>query len=282
MVLTVFLAASMSAAQAPPSPAVSCIATLGSSAADQLCLGEQEAKLGAASPVGTPERRNHLEAAADHYRRASDLGTSDVRLSALTALARIYDTPQLDDPARREVVLRELIVLSPTDPRFAFDLAALQEAQAFPDTAEQTLLDARQRHADNIETYKQLAQFYARRVTALSTAAREQTPAELLSPGQPDSNGVYQIGGNFPPPRREGIPLYPDEAQAAGIQGGVQAEIVIDREGLVTDARIVKSIPLLDEAALNAVRDWRFEPTIVDGRAVPVRMVVTVNFTLSR
>ena len=50
----------------------------------------------------------------------------------------------------------------------------------------------------------------------------------------------------------------------------------------MTDARIVKSVPLLDEAALSAVRDWRFEPTMVEGRAVPVRMVVTVNFTLSK
>jgi TonB family protein len=36
---------------------------------------------------------------------------------------------------------------------------------------------------------------------------------------------------------------------------------------------------MLDEAALQAVRNWRFEPAYVDGRAVPVRMVVTVNFT---
>lgn len=46
------------------------------------------------------------------------------------------------------------------------------------------------------------------------------------------------------------------------------------------DARIVRSIPLLDEAALEAVRKWEFEPTPVDGQAVPVRMNVTVNFTL--
>ena len=62
----------------------------------------------------------------------------------------------------------------------------------------------------------------------------------------------------------------------------MQAEIVIDHEGIVTDARIVKSIPLLDDAALRAVRGWRFEPTIIDGRPVPVRMVVTVSFTLSK
>jgi TonB family protein len=276
------LAASMSAAQAAPSTSIGCAASMGSAAMDQLCLGEQEANLAAAFPAGTAERKRHFEAAADYFRRASDLGSSDVRLTALTALAKIYDTHQLNDPARREVVLRELIVLSPTDPRFAFDLAVLQEAQGFPDAAEHTLLDVRERHAENIEPYKRLAQFYARRVTALSAAARDQTPAELPNPGQPDGNGVYQIGGNFPPPRREGVAVYPDEAQAAGVQGGVEAEIVIDQDGMVKDARIVKSIPLLDEAALKSVREWRFEPTVVEGRPVPVRMTVTVRFTLSQ
>lgn len=148
--------------------------------------------------------------------------------------------------------------------------------------AEDTLLSTRQRLPADIEVYRRLAQFYARRVTALDTVARQQRPSELPNPGEPDRDGVYEVGANFPAPRRQGMAVYPDQAQAAGIQGGVQAEIVIDPEGIVTDARIVKSIPLLDEAALRAVRDWRFEPTMVDGQPVPVRMVVTVNFTLSK
>jgi len=48
----------------------------------------------------------------------------------------------------------------------------------------------------------------------------------------------------------------------------------------VTEARVVRSNPLLDEAALKAVREWRYDPTMVNGRAVPVRMTVTVNFSL--
>jgi len=76
------------------------------------------------------------------------------------------------------------------------------------------------------------------------------------------------------------VPHYPPDAMAAGIAGTVGAELVIDPSGHVTDARIVRSIPLLDEAALAAVREWRFEPTMVNGEPVPVRMTVTVNFTL--
>ena len=262
-------------------PAAPCVGS-GPSGALQLCLGEEEAKRGEALPQGSAERRRHLETAAEHYRRASDVGASDLKVKALTALAQTYDVRGLNEPGRREGVLRELIVAVPEDPRFAFDLAAVQESQGFPESAEDTLLSARQRHPAEVETFRRLAQFYARRVTALQMSLREQTPADPPNPGEPDADGIYRIGRDLPPPSRAGVPRFPDEAQSAGIQGSVQAEIVIDPTGAVAEARVVKSIPLLDDAALKAVREWRFEPTIVNGQPVPVRMVVTVNFTLSK
>jgi len=84
------------------------------------------------------------------------------------------------------------------------------------------------------------------------------------------------------PPQRLDVARYPAEAQAAGISGVVLAEITISEEGRVVDARIVRSIPLLDEPALRAVREWRFDPVLLNGRAVPVKMVVNVNFTLAK
>ena len=48
----------------------------------------------------------------------------------------------------------------------------------------------------------------------------------------------------------------------------------------VTDAKVLRSIPLLDAAALDAVRQWVFTPTTLNGQPVPVIMTVTVNFTL--
>jgi periplasmic protein TonB len=60
------------------------------------------------------------------------------------------------------------------------------------------------------------------------------------------------------------------------------AEITVNEAGVVSDARILKSNPVLDDAALKAVREWRYDPTIVDGKAVPVKMTVTVNFSLRR
>jgi protein TonB len=90
---------------------------------------------------------------------------------------------------------------------------------------------------------------------------------------------VYRVGGPVAAPLRLDVPKYPPDAVAAGITGAVLAEIVISESGNVTDAKVVRSIPLLDDAALQAVRNWHFEPTMVNGQGVPVRMVVTVNFT---
>ena len=70
----------------------------------------------------------------------------------------------------------------------------------------------------------------------------------------------------------------PEDAKLLGVEGAVRIEVVIDEDGSVQDATIVRSVPLLDAEALRAVRHWRFAPTIVDGKAVPVRMQVVVNF----
>jgi protein TonB len=75
-------------------------------------------------------------------------------------------------------------------------------------------------------------------------------------------------------------PVYPATAQTARIQGLVVLEALIGPDGKVSDAKIVQSIPLLDQAAVDAVKQWEFTPTMVDGAAVPVLMTVSVNFAL--
>jgi protein TonB len=65
------------------------------------------------------------------------------------------------------------------------------------------------------------------------------------------------------------------------VQGVVIMEATIGVDGKVTDVRLLRPIPLLDQAALEAVRQWEYEPTIVNGVAVPVVMTVTLNFALT-
>jgi protein TonB len=64
------------------------------------------------------------------------------------------------------------------------------------------------------------------------------------------------------------------------VQGVVTLEATIGPDGRVQDARVLRSIPLLDQAALDAVKQWEFTPTLVDGKTVPVISAVTVNFSL--
>jgi protein TonB len=75
-------------------------------------------------------------------------------------------------------------------------------------------------------------------------------------------------------------PVYPAGAQAQRVQGVVIIEAIIDPSGSVANARILRSILPLDEAALSAVSRWQFTPTAVNGVPVAVWMTVTVNFTL--
>jgi protein TonB len=80
----------------------------------------------------------------------------------------------------------------------------------------------------------------------------------------------------------EAAPLYPTIAQKAGIEGVVIIEAVIAVDGSVRDARVLKSVALLDRAAIDAVKQWRYAPTRLNGVAVPVIVTVTVQFRLQR
>jgi protein TonB len=79
---------------------------------------------------------------------------------------------------------------------------------------------------------------------------------------------------------KDAMPVYPDIAMRARIGGMVILEATIDARGRVTNVRVLRSAPLLDQAAIDAVRQWEFTPTRLNGVAIPVVMTVTVHFTL--
>lgn len=103
-----------------------------------------------------------------------------------------------------------------------------------------------------------------------STAATERAPV--------------RIGGNIRPPRKiEDVrPIYPQAMREAGLEGFVPLGAVIDTEGRVSSVRLIGSHahPELARAAVDAVRQWRFTPTLLNGEAVEVFMNVTVRFSL--
>jgi protein TonB len=75
-------------------------------------------------------------------------------------------------------------------------------------------------------------------------------------------------------------PLYPDLAREAGVDGTVMVQALVDKSGRVRDTRVVKSIPMLDAAAVAAVKQWVFKPALSNNRPVAVWVAVPVRFTL--
>ena len=93
-----------------------------------------------------------------------------------------------------------------------------------------------------------------------------------------------RVGGVIKPPTRlvHVNPVYPRIALASRREGMVILEALIGEDGFVRQVRVLRSAPLFDQAAVDAVEQWRFSPTLLNGEPVPVVMTVTVGFTLEK
>ena len=102
------------------------------------------------------------------------------------------------------------------------------------------------------------------------------TPPPLVDGLQP-----VRVGGNIKAPTKlhDVRPEYPADALNAGVSGMVIVEATIDTQGNIHTTKVLRSIPMLDAAAVEAVKGWKFTPTHLNGSPVPVIMTVTVNFT---
>jgi TonB family protein len=96
------------------------------------------------------------------------------------------------------------------------------------------------------------------------------------------AQGAVKVEGDMKPPKlvKEVRPVYPEVARLAEVQGVVILSVKADEKGQVVDVMVLRSIPLLDQAAIDAVRQWVYEPTIIDGKAAPIVFTVTVRFQL--
>lgn len=100
----------------------------------------------------------------------------------------------------------------------------------------------------------------------------------------PTAEPPRRVGGSIRQPTKihDVQPIYPAIAQSAHVEGIVILEAVIDERGRVTETRILRHVPLLDDAAEAAVRQWVYSPTLLNGQPIPVVMTVTVQFKLER
>jgi TonB family protein len=99
------------------------------------------------------------------------------------------------------------------------------------------------------------------------------------------SDAMVPCGGNVTMPQvvKDQKPSYTSAAMRAGIQGSVEVEAVVGSDGSIADARVVRPLHVdLDEAALAAVRAWKFTPGLMNGKPVPVLVDIEMSFALSR
>ena len=108
------------------------------------------------------------------------------------------------------------------------------------------------------------------------------TPGALAPAPAPVEQKLFRVGGIIREPKKvlHVAPEYPELARRAGVEGVVVLEAVVDVSGRVTQVRVLRPVALLDAAAVNAVRPWRYSPTELNGVPVPVLMTVTVRFAL--
>jgi protein TonB len=101
-------------------------------------------------------------------------------------------------------------------------------------------------------------------------------PAPPTAPQRIRQGGIVQAAKLIYQPQ----PIYPVLARQTGIQGAVVLRAVIGDDGNVSELQVISGHPLLVQAALNAVKQWRYQPTMLNGEPVEVETTITVSFVL--
>ena len=112
----------------------------------------------------------------------------------------------------------------------------------------------------------------------LNTAARPLAPPT----GKP--NAPVRVGGRVRPPKAivQTHPNYPPLARQARVEGQVLVDAILDEQGNVIDMKVVSGPPLLYQAALDALKTWKYEPTYLNDQPIAVEMIVTITFQLGQ
>jgi len=92
--------------------------------------------------------------------------------------------------------------------------------------------------------------------------------------------GQYVYVEELPEAVSKALPIYPDLAREAGVDGTVNVQALVGKDGKVKDTKVVKSVPMLDAAAVTAVRQWVFKPALSNNQPVAVWVMVPVRFSL--
>jgi protein TonB len=110
------------------------------------------------------------------------------------------------------------------------------------------------------------------------------TAARPVAPPPSGKAGPVRVGGRVRPPKAivQTHPNYPPLARQARVQGQVLVDAILDEQGNVIDMKVVSGPPLLYQAALEALKTWKYEPTYLNEQPIAVEMIVTITFQLGQ
>jgi protein TonB len=112
--------------------------------------------------------------------------------------------------------------------------------------------------------------------------AEPPPPPPPPPPAPPARRGPVRIGGKIEAPAlvHRVDPIYPDIAAVAKVTGVVILEATVDADGAVESVKVLRSVKLLDSAAIAAVKQWRYSPLVLNGVATPFVLTVTLTFSI--
>jgi len=199
--------------------------------------------------------------------------------AVFAALAGLHSQPL--DPHRLLAVADEWTRAEPTNPQPLLVMSRAHMALASAAKGNSAEAAAHVERANRaFEDATRLTQAQASPTTPRPIGQGGEMRSSSRSAGFPNA---VRVGGNVRMPRKikDVKPTMPPAAVQARVQGVVIMEIIVTESGAVAEAKVLRSIPMLDAAAVEAVMQWQFEPSQLDGKPVPVIMTVTVQFMLA-
>lgn len=117
---------------------------------------------------------------------------------------------------------------------------------------------------------------------AVARGQQEGIPGGIENGVPGGTGGAVRVGGNIRRPEIIKLvkPEYPPQAISARIEGVVVLEATVTEQGDVADVKVISGPPMLIPAAIKAVEEWKYEPTLINGRPVSVILTANVNFSL--
>ena len=116
--------------------------------------------------------------------------------------------------------------------------------------------------------------------SASDTPVLGNSTVNLVAPAKPMPDVPLRVGGDVKPPRMisSAMPVYPSLARQAGVEGNVLIDTVVDKTGNVTSMKVISGPLMLRQAALDALRQWKYQPGTLNGEPVAVEIAVSIQF----